>query len=140
MYLLDTNTVTLYLRRTHTRLTERVLSVPPETVYISVVTAEEILRGRLDYVRKQEPPKDSTSLSTAYNFLAEPLADLCTFQVQTFDGAALTIYRAYAASVLRVGRQDCKIAATAASRGWTVITSKTADFARIGTIHEDWTV
>jgi tRNA(fMet)-specific endonuclease VapC len=49
MYLLDTNTVSNFLdqQRHSPQLTQKILSTPPEHIFISIITVEEILRGAL---------------------------------------------------------------------------------------------
>lgn len=53
MYLLDTSVVSNFLdeRRYYPQLTARILSQPPEHIFISIITVEEILRGALASVQ-----------------------------------------------------------------------------------------
>ena len=54
MYLLDTSVVSNFLdeRRYYPQLTARILSQPPEQIFISIITIEEILQGALASVQK----------------------------------------------------------------------------------------
>lgn len=57
-----------------------------------------------------------------------------------FDAAALTEFDRLKAMKLRVGTMDLRIAATALSRGLTVVTRNERDFAQVpGLKVEDWT-
>lgn len=140
MFLIDTDTLSAALAGTNPILTRRILETLPSKLFVSIVTIEENLRGRLDYVRKCEQAKNQKGLSESYDLLQRTIEQVTQFQVAPVDEAALAIYQTYPASVLRVGKQDCKIAATAASRGWIVITRNARHFDRIGVAHEDWTV
>ena len=51
------------------------------------------------------------------------------------------LFRSWPAAVKRVGANDCRIAASAVVRGYTVVTCNGKDFGRIpGVAFEDWTV
>ena len=54
MYLLDTSVVSNFLdeRRYYPQLTTKILSQPPEQIFISIITVEEILQGALASVQK----------------------------------------------------------------------------------------
>jgi len=49
------------------------------------------------------------------------------------------VYRAYDASIKRIGKMDCRLAAHASVVNFTVVTCNTADFQKIpGLRVEDW--
>ena len=50
MYLLDTDTISNYLdkRRGNEKLRQKIEQMPPETIWISIITVEEIIRGILN--------------------------------------------------------------------------------------------
>ena len=54
MYLLDTDTFSLYLRGEAVApdLVRRLRAAPGDELATSVITAEEVLRGRLDLIRR----------------------------------------------------------------------------------------
>ena len=64
MYLLDTSVVSNFLdeRRYYPQLTARILSQPPEQIFISIITVEEILQGALASVQKVKR-KSSVTIS-----------------------------------------------------------------------------
>ncbi len=140
MFLFDTDTQSVALAGKNLVLARRILEMPPSELFVIIVTIEENLRGRLDYVRKCEQAKNQKGLSESYDLLHRTVEQATQFQVAPFDEAALAIYQTYPASVLRVGKQDCKIAAIAASLGWIVITRNARHFDQIGVAHEDWMV
>ena len=67
MYLLDTSIVSNFLdeRRYYPQLTEKILSKPPELIFISVITVEEILQGALAVINKA---KRKPSVTIAYQY------------------------------------------------------------------------
>jgi predicted nucleic acid-binding protein len=138
MYLLDTNTVSSFLdqRRYSPQLTQKILSTPPEQLFITVITVEEILRGALAAIQKQ---RQNSSITITYRYFEELFFALHHFQVLSYTTEAEDIYQALPASAKRVGTQDCRIAAIACSRHYVVVTANVADFVAIGIVDvENW--
>ncbi|MBE9045763.1 hypothetical protein IQ255_15335 [Pleurocapsales cyanobacterium LEGE 10410] len=69
MYLLDTSVVSNFLdeRRYYPQLTARILSKPPEQIFISIITVEEILQGALASVQKVK----RKPITKAYEYLGD---------------------------------------------------------------------
>ena len=98
---------------------------------------EEVLRGRLDTIRKLErtprAPEAYADFLLAYQVLQK-------FNVLPYDAAAETFFQALPAKIKQKGTHDCRIAAVAAVNDLIVITANTAHFSAIpGISHEDWT-
>jgi tRNA(fMet)-specific endonuclease VapC len=139
VYLLDTNIISTFLdrKRNSLNLTKRILREPPPNLFISLITIEEIMRGALGEVNRL---RKSSSVVQAYQDLGNLFEALHCFQVLPYTEAADQIYRAMTNEQKRVGTQDCRIAATAMSMGYIVVTANVSDFQKIGTvIVEDWT-
>ncbi len=139
MYLLDTSVVSNFLdeRRYYPQLTARILSQPPEQIFISIITVEEILRGALASVQKV---KRKSSVTKAYQYFEDLFAALHQFQILSYTPKAESIYQLLPAKIKRIGTQDCRIAAIACANEFTVITVNVNDFVSIGIAHvEDWT-
>ena len=140
VYLLDTDTVSNYLdkRRQHPLLHDRILNTSPAQLCISIITVEEMLRGALDVVRQAQTNR--RSVPPAYAFLQELFEALHTFSIQPYTEEADRLYQGLPPEVKRVGKNDCRIAATALAAGCVVITTNVGHFARILDLHiEDWT-
>lgn len=136
MYIFDTDTYSNFLRG-NALIRQRVSQVPRGSVYLCAITPEEVLRGRLDYInqlRSQQPSK----LPVAYDLLLDVVRDLNRASILRYDDDAAQIFRDFPASVKRAGSQDCRIAAVALANGFTVVTSNTAHFTKIGVVTEDW--
>lgn len=139
MYLLDTSVVSNFLdeRRYYPQLTTRILSQPPEQIFISIITVEEMLQGALASVQKV---KRKSSVTKAYQYFEDLFAALHQFQILSYTPEAESIYQSLPAQVKRIGTQDCRIAAIASASRFTVITVNVNDFVSIGIADvEDWT-
>ena len=139
MYLLDTSVVSNFLdeRRYYPQLTARILNQPPEKIFISIITVEEILQGALASIQKS---KRKPSVTIAYQYFDDLFSALHRFQILPYTNEAENIYQSLPAKVKRIGTQDCRIAASAKTNNFTVITVNINDFVSIGLTNvEDWT-
>ncbi|MGI4788906.1 MAG: type II toxin-antitoxin system VapC family toxin [Janthinobacterium lividum] len=136
MYLLDTDTYSNLLRGSES-IRQRVSQAPPRTVYLCAITPEEMLRGRLDAIN-QVRTRQEARLPKAYDYLVDLIRSLNRASILRYDDDAVQIFRDFPASIKRAGSQDCRIAAVALANGYTIVTSNTAHFAKIGVITEDW--
>jgi tRNA(fMet)-specific endonuclease VapC len=139
MYLLDTSIVSNFLseRRFYPQLTELILSQPPELIFTSIITVEEILQGALASVQKT---KRKPEIAVAYQYFEELFSALNQFQILSYTPEAELIYQSLTAKIKRIGTQDCRIAAIAKANKLTVVTVNVNDFVGIGLVDvEDWT-
>ncbi len=139
MYLLDTSVVSNFLdeRRYYPQLTAKILSQPPEQIFISIITVEEILQGALASVQKV---KRKSSVTYAYQYFEDLFVALHHFQILSYTPEAESIYQLLPAKIKRIGTQDCRIAAIANANKLTIITVNVNDFVSIGIARvEDWT-
>ena len=137
MYVLDTDSFSNFLRGPGP-VPRRVSRAPRSSIYISAVTPEEMLRGRLDYVNQLRARQD-VRLSLAYDYLLDLVRDLNRTSILRYDEDADRLFRSWPAHVKRAGSQDCRIAA-AIVNGFTVITANTAHFSKITDRYEDWSL
>ena len=138
MYVLDSDSVTLFLhhKRQQPRLVRCVLNVPAEQMWVSIITVKEAIGGAMALV---DNSKRTASSEQDCAFLRSIMRDLSDFQILPYDEAAKQIFNAMTAEK-RVGGNDCKIAASAMSRGFTVVTRNVKDFGQIkGVVYTDWT-
>ena len=135
MYLLDTDTYSNLLRG-NTQI-ERRFAQAPGRVYLCAITPEEALRGRLDAINQARARQESR-LPISYDYLLDLVRELNRASILRYDDDAARIFRDFPASVKRAGSQDCRIAAVALANNFTIVTSNTAHFAKIGVVTEDW--
>jgi tRNA(fMet)-specific endonuclease VapC len=140
VYLLDTSIVSNYLdrRRNFPQLLEKILSTPPELIFISIITVEEIIQGALASIQKM---KQKSSVIDAYRYFEELFAALHYFQILPYTNEAEQIYQSLSTKVKRIGTQDCRIAAIARTKEYILVTANVGDFEKIGIVQiEDWTL
>ncbi len=139
MYLLDTNSISNYLdqRRQHGTLQQRIGDQLVGTVFISVISLEEILKGALASINKT---RQQPTLIANYQRLTILFNGLHQFPLLPYTEQADQLYQSLPSVIKRIGTQDCRIAAIASTTGMTIITSNTNDFQRITLAPiEDWT-
>jgi tRNA(fMet)-specific endonuclease VapC len=136
---LDTDILSLIQARQepqYSRIVRRLNALPLGTpVYVTIVTFEEQLRGWLDYVKRARVDQ----LTRAYAALSALHRDYNTRAVLPFDDTAQQSLARLAASRLRVGTMDLRIAAVVLANNEMLISANLRDFRRIpGLVVEDW--
>lgn len=81
LYLLDTDHLSLH-QRGHEALRTHLFKVSPDQICISVISVEEMLRGRLAQVHRAN---DTQNRVQAYYWLSKTLDLLCGFKVLKYD-------------------------------------------------------
>ena len=133
MYLLDSDTVNLLLRGQ-----ERLVST--RDIFVSSISVEEILKGALAEINRRRSILSASVAEPSFYFL-RAVRKLAEMQLLAYDDDAEQVYQNLSASVKRVGKMDCRIAAHAIVSGLVVVTRNTRDFERIpGVQTEDWSV
>lgn len=136
-YLLDTDHMTL-LECAHPEVAQRFSQELPGTVGISVVTAEERLRGRLAAVARA---RTGAERLRAYELFLQQLRDLQSWDVVAYLQTVEDQFQLLLAQRIRIGTQDLKIAATALANNLVVATRNLRDFGRVpGLTCEDWSL
>ena len=136
LYALDTDHLSL-IHRGHPRIRERLSIIPPEQVTITIITAEEQLRGRLAQVSKA---RSGDARSVAYRYLRQAINDLSKLSVLDYDEASDRIYQKLMGQRLRVGSQDLRIAAITLANKDILVTRNSFDFSKVPhLVLEDWT-
>jgi tRNA(fMet)-specific endonuclease VapC len=132
-YLLDTNTVSYFLRDHSPALSSRLLGMAPEALAISVITAGELRFG----VKKLGTGQRATALSQR---LEQILESFDTLPLPADAGGHYAATRAHLeAKGTPIGGNDLWIAAHALAGDMTVITNNLREFQRVpGLKVEDW--
>ena len=142
VYLLDTDTVSNYLdkRRGNERLRQRIEQASPASIWISILTFEEIIKGILNLLNQvRKHPRNAVKIIEYYRLLLDLAHDLGYFQILPYDIAAEAKYQNIPAAVRQQHPQDSHIAAIALANDFTLITSNTRHFSKIPDLRiEDW--
>jgi tRNA(fMet)-specific endonuclease VapC len=121
-YMLDTDTCSYIMRRSHAALLKRLAKVPVEDVCISVITKSELLFG------VEVSPKRRQDEAAVEAFLRH-------VEVLDFPDEAAVHYAKIRADLkmrgTMIGANDLLIAAHARSLGLTLITNNTREFGRV---------
>lgn len=142
MYILDTDAASNYLdkRRNNPALRARIDAQVPGTVFISIITVEELLKGILALLNSaRKHPRNAHKLIQYYNGLLKLTRDLTDFATLPYDEYSEAQFQKVPANIRTRCSQDCQIAAIAAKLDYIVVTSNAQDYDKIGIArHVDW--
>ncbi len=104
-----------------------------------MVTAEESIRGAFKLIKDNQ---NTSRVTLGYGFLLKALYALNQYQILPFDSAAFAAFQAIPIDIRRaIGTRDSRIAASALSRDFAVITRNLQHFRQVpGLKCEDWTI
>ncbi|MEK6257984.1 MAG: type II toxin-antitoxin system VapC family toxin [Planctomycetota bacterium] len=140
MYILDTDHLSILQQPSGVdfeRLERRLLQVPEDQLFVTVVSFHEQANGWNSYLSSASKPEE---VRHGYRMFQRILRQYAAMNVLPFDEPASDQFANLKPRQLRVGTFDLRIASIALSRGMTLLTRNTIDFARIpGLKFEDWT-
>lgn len=135
LFILDSDHLSLYLQG-YKPLWSHISTVSPEQIAITIISVEELVRGRLAQIRRAIKPQDRIN---AYHWLWETLDFLCDFTVLKYDTQAEKHFETLRTRKVRTGTQDLRIAAITLSHDATLVTRNRRDFEVIPSLKiEDW--
>lgn len=135
LYLLDSDHLSLY-QRGDEALRSRLSEADADQLCISIISIEELLRGRLAQIRRA---KQSHERMYAYYWLSKTFEFLKDFTVLPYDAHAEAHFQSFLKRKIRIGVQDLKIAAIALSQNATLVTRNSRDFKRVpALLLDDW--
>lgn len=134
-YILDTDAVT-YHQKGHAAIVRRLATVSPDSVFTTVITVREQLRGRLAAV---DQAAEGPDLLLAYDRLLATVRYFTQVNVMPFLPGVVEILQRLRDQRLRIGTQDLRIAAIVLNSRRTLITSNRRDFEKVpGLLIDDW--
>jgi tRNA(fMet)-specific endonuclease VapC len=138
LWVLDTDSLSL-LERGNTKIQERLSQVNTDSVAISIITAEEKMKGRLAAINSLSGIESIDRLAFAYRALQSSIEDLQTLPILPFSELAKDRYRELLQQKIRVGSHDLRIAAIVLSVDGILVTRNRRDFERVSGLQtEDW--
>lgn len=137
LYLLDSDHLSLY-QRGYEPLRNYLLRIPPDQLFISIISVEELLRGRLAQVKRGTKPEERVR---AYYWFSKTIDFLCGFNILEFGTQAEAYFQSIGSKKIRIGTQDLKIAAIALSNQAVLVTRNRQDFEQVPSLEiEDWSI
>lgn len=135
LYLLDTDTITHYLRN-HPRLLISIGAQSAINIELPIVAIEEIWGG---WSLASKRAKDDAGRGLAYDRLTESLNRISHWSIRSFAEAAIVRYAHLKSLRLNVRANDLKIAAIAMEAGGIVVSRNLRDFRRVPNLEvENW--
>jgi tRNA(fMet)-specific endonuclease VapC len=135
LWILDTDHISL-LQRNDPNVRQRLVTMNPNEIFVTVVTFEEQIRGRLSQVKKAGSKE---LLISGYDALRETIEDYKSLNLLDFNEAAYSCYMDLLRQKIRVGTQDLRIAAIALSVSGIVVTRNQKDFGKVPNLQiENW--
>ncbi|MBE9057771.1 type II toxin-antitoxin system VapC family toxin [Sphaerospermopsis sp. LEGE 08334] len=137
-YILDTNIVTLS-QHGNSNIAQRAKVVEIANIFITTVTLEEQLKGRLAVISKSATKPEL--LPRAYQNLLITQRYFCQMNLLDFNEAACECFKKLRQQKINTGTQDLRIAAIALVNDAILVTQNYQDFIKIPDLKmEDWTV
>ena len=131
IYLLDTNACIVHLRSGgKSDLSRRIEAAPPGHITVCSVVREELMFGARTSAKVQQNRRDVALFLAAFPSLPfdDVVADACAAVRADLEKRGL-----------RIGYNDCLIAATALTNGLILVTHNVSEFSRVrGLTIEDW--
>ena len=139
VFVLDTDHYSLF-ERGHPQIIARFLTIPSHELCITVITAEEKIRGRLAYIRTvSSKQKSDEEQLEAYRWFRETIETIRDFAILDYTAQAHAIFQSLQQQKIRIGSQDLRMAAITLSVGGILATRNQIDFGQIpDLITEDW--
>jgi tRNA(fMet)-specific endonuclease VapC len=117
------------------------VEVNAENLAVTIVTVEEVIRGRFKVIKDASQPSQADKLVWAYTKLWDALDDFTNLNILKFDQNAFTIYTEFRRQRIRIGTQDLRIAAIVLANNAILVTGNYRDFSQVpGLVQEDWTI
>jgi len=114
-------------------------STPRDEQFVPSVVIEEILRGRLNAIRRAESGRVKLSIDRAYELFEETFRDFRTRRILPYTSQAEAQFQQWRQAKVRVATHDLRIAATCLVHAAKLITRNRKDFDQIpGVSVEYW--
>jgi tRNA(fMet)-specific endonuclease VapC len=138
LWVLDTDSLSL-LERGNPKIQGRLRQTNADSVAISIVTAEEKMKGRLAAINSLSGIERVDRLAIAYRALQSSIEDLQILPILPFSELAKDRYCDLLQQKIRVGSHDLRIAAIVLSVEGILVTRNHRDFEKVpGLQIDDW--
>jgi tRNA(fMet)-specific endonuclease VapC len=110
---------------------QKLAQIPAADRTIPIVAAEQMLRGRLNYIRQTEAGKTKSTLDNAYSFLEKTIHDFQGAKLLPYTAAAEALVQSWRKQKIKVGISDLRIAAICVAHSATLISRNRRDFDQV---------
>ncbi|MFM6912535.1 MAG: type II toxin-antitoxin system VapC family toxin, partial [Dolichospermum sp.] len=118
---------------------QRIWSIQPSSIFITVVTFQEQLSGRLKQVNSNS--QKTEKLISAYRDLRNLRDFYSSVNLLDFNEGACEYFKKLRQQRINIGTQDLRIAAIALVKNAILVTQNYQDFIKVPDLKmEDWTV
>lgn len=126
----DTDIVTDILMGA-TDVVARAALIPVQEQAVRMIVVEEIVRGRLETIRRAESGKTRFTIDFAYQLFEQTLMALRGVRFLPYTAEAETLLRNWRAAKVRGSTHDLRIAATAVTHPAKLVTRNRRDFEHV---------
>jgi tRNA(fMet)-specific endonuclease VapC len=109
-------------------LGQRAALIPLHEQAVPIIVVEEIVRGRLNCIRRAEAAKSKLTLERAYELFEGTLDAFRQVTILPYSAAAEALFQAWRSQKIRVGTHDLRIAAICVVCSAKLITRNRRDF------------
>lgn len=139
-YILDTDCFTL-LQQLNLNIMQRMRTIEPDNIAITIVTVEEQIRGWLNAIRKHSQSSYPERVIQAYLSLRGAINYISRFNIVDFSPNAYHRFTELRRQKIRIGTQDLRIASIVLTENSILVTRNSRDFSQVpGLVFEDWTI
>jgi tRNA(fMet)-specific endonuclease VapC len=116
----------------------KLLSLPRGEVALPIIVVEEVMRGRLNQIRKAQVHRDER-LTRAYDYLSRTVIAIQQYRILAYNLSANDLVEEWRSQGIRVGPRDMRIAAICVSQQLKLVSNNASDFNLIpGLTLETW--
>ncbi len=135
LWILDTDTLSLFLHG-ESNVCQRVGSVAPDELAVTIITVEEVLTGWYSEIRRA---RRDDQLVRAYSALQQAVEFFRFVRILPFDDDAVRRFHELRQQYRRLGKNDLRIASTAMEHLGVLVTRNQRDFGLVdGLVTENW--
>ena len=138
MIAFDTDVLTGILRG-RVDFVERASTIAAHDQAVPIIVVEEIVRGRLNVIRRAEAGRSRIGIERAYELFERTFGDLRGLQTLSYTAEAESAYKSWRQRGIRVATHDLRIAAICVVHDARLVSGNRRDFERVpGLAVEFW--
>ncbi len=110
---------------------ERASRIPVDQQAVPVIVIEEILRGRLNVIRRAEAGRSKFAIDRAYALFEQTFSDFRRMRLLSYSAEAEATYKTWRRQGIRISTHDLRIAATCVVHEAILVSGNRRDFERV---------